>query len=197
MRITGGKAAGIEFFSPRSMKIRPVLERSRIALFASLGALDNFEVLDLYAGSGAFGLEAASRGASKVTFVDNDFTTAKTISENVSKLLNAGLVFFCSVAKYDVKKFFKVYLGLSPNLIFIDPPYKSLNTSLKMLFNDDHFAKIAEHANIIVKTPEKFDVSVIQNSKFAELVKQRRFGGTDFCFVKIKNTNKKEQKENN
>ncbi|HRU02327.1 MAG TPA: RsmD family RNA methyltransferase, partial [Victivallales bacterium] len=69
MRITGGIVSGIEFFSPKGTA-RPILERSRISLFSSLGPFDGLKVIDIFAGSGAFGLEAASRGASEVIFVE-------------------------------------------------------------------------------------------------------------------------------
>ena len=186
MRITGGKASGIEFFSPRSMQTRPVLERSRISLFASIGKLDDKIILDLFAGSGAFGLEAASRGAAEAIFVENNPAAVKTISENIAKIQKAGVSSSFKIIKSDAEAFIRSNSDLSPDFIFIDPPYKSLDYFFRSFFNLSMFAKIAKHATIIVKTPEKFDVSPIQNSIYGELIRQRRFGGTDFCFVKIK-----------
>ena len=85
-RIIGGSAGGRRINTPRGVNTRPTSDRVREALFSAVeawcGSLAGLRVLDLYAGSGAVGLEARSRGAGVVTLVEHDRRTAALISEN-------------------------------------------------------------------------------------------------------------------
>jgi 16S rRNA (guanine966-N2)-methyltransferase len=118
MRISGGDARGIKLKVPKG--IRPASERVRQAIFSSLGhhVLDA-RVLDLYAGSGAYGLDALSRGAASAVFVDTD---AHTCRENITA---AGFGPDATVRRSDVGR----YLARSASadgpfdLVFVDPPY--------------------------------------------------------------------------
>ncbi len=183
MRITGGIASGIEILSPKC-ETRPALERSRIALFSSLGDISGLCAADLFAGSGAFGLEAASRGASELIFVDENPSACKTIATNMAKIEKAGVGARYNVFRSDVFRFLRGSGSLRPDLLFLDPPYADASSVLKRLLDDDAFAKFAETARIIVKVPDKFDVSVVVDSRHGELAGTRRFGGTDFLFVR-------------
>ena len=71
VRVTGGRLGGRRLVAPRGARTRPTSDRVRESLFAVLGPLDGARVLDLFAGSGALGLEALSRGAARATFVDS------------------------------------------------------------------------------------------------------------------------------
>ena len=89
MRITGGEARGIQLDAPRSPHFRPTSDRVRSALFQIISeALIEARVLDLYAGSGALGIEALSRGAKAADFVEQDGRLCRTIERNLRK---AGL----------------------------------------------------------------------------------------------------------
>jgi 16S rRNA (guanine966-N2)-methyltransferase len=91
MRVVGGELRGRRLRAPRSQKVRPTSERVREAVFDilySLGGVDGMQVVDLFAGSGALGIEALSRGAAAVTFVDRDPATLATLREN---LVSVGL----------------------------------------------------------------------------------------------------------
>ncbi len=183
MRITGGIASGIEILSPKC-EMRPALERSRIALFSSLGDISGLRTADLFAGSGAFGLEAASRGAQELIFVDENPSACKTIAANIAKIEKAGVLAKFNVHRSDVFRFIQRSENLRPGLLFLDPPYADTPGALKRLLDDDAFAKFAEAARIIVKVPDKFDVSAVVDSRHGKLAGARRFGGTDFLFVK-------------
>ncbi len=122
-RIIGGAAGGRRLETPRGQTTRPTSDRVREALFSAVeartGSLDGLRFLDLYAGSGAVGLEAWSRGAGVVTLVEHDRRTAALISRNAATLgfarahvvaaSVAGVLQSTPTAPYDV--------------VFSDPPY--------------------------------------------------------------------------
>ena len=123
MRIVAGKYRHRLIEYPNDISIRPTKDRIREALFSALGDITNLEVLDLYAGSGAMGIEAISRGAHRCTFVDYYPVAIKTVKANLTNLdiSNYELIFdkdFNALAKLkeENKKF---------DLIILDPPYKS------------------------------------------------------------------------
>src|SRR4051795_11235802 len=89
-RIIGGTAGGRRLATPSGPTTRPTTDRVREALFSSIeswcGSLHGLRFLDLYAGSGAVGLEAWSRGAGVVTFVEHDRRTARLVADNAQEL---------------------------------------------------------------------------------------------------------------
>ena len=121
-RIIGGTAGGRRLRTPTGDATRPTSDRVREALFSALesefGSLHGLRVLDLYAGSGAVGLEAGSRGAVAVTLVESDRRTARLIEENARVVGIAAEVHAQTVARV---------LAGSPrapyDLVFADPPY--------------------------------------------------------------------------
>src|SRR3989304_9934116 len=89
MRITSGSLKGRRLKSPGRLKIRPPLDQLKQSVFNILaGEIEGKEVLDLYAGAGSFGLEALSRGAAGVVFVESAFEACRLLKENL-KLLSA------------------------------------------------------------------------------------------------------------
>ena len=127
LRVIAGQARGCRLAVPEGDSTRPTLGRVREAMFnslASLGLIDQSRVLDLYAGTGALGIEALSRGASAVTFVENQFDAVQTLQTN---LVATG--FMCrSVIMYDdVDAALKVLREHENEQMFdvaiIDPPY--------------------------------------------------------------------------
>ena len=85
MRITGGRARGIKLKVPNKKITRPATDRMREAVFSSLGAsVQNSQVLDLFAGTGSYGLEALSRGAAGVCFVENNRAAIKCLEINTA-----------------------------------------------------------------------------------------------------------------
>jgi len=86
MQIIAGKFGGRQLATPRGNRTRPMSQRVRAALFNMLGDISGLSVLDAYAGSGALGLEAISRGAESALLIDIDHTAARTISDNIKAL---------------------------------------------------------------------------------------------------------------
>src|SRR5205809_3338133 len=86
MRIIAGSRKGARIFAPKGMDTRPTGDRVREAAFNLIGPVDDATVLDLFAGSGAMGLEALSRGAATAVFVESDREACCTIDRNLEKL---------------------------------------------------------------------------------------------------------------
>src|SRR5437867_6706855 len=123
MRIIAGIAKGMQLAVPRGGNVRPTSDRVRGAIFSSLGAhVVGARVLDLYAGTGAFGLEAASRGAEAVTFVEQ---STEAIQKTIAGLQrNRGVRCEFEVLRGDVASQLRRLTGPF-SLIFADPPYET------------------------------------------------------------------------
>ena len=122
MRIVGGKYRHrLIVYPDDATHTRPTKDRVREAIFSAVGDITNYNVLDLYAGSGAMGIEALSRGASHCVFVDNSVIAIKTIKENVTNLKIPN-------EEYEIiKNRDLVALDLLQqkfDLIILDPPYE-------------------------------------------------------------------------
>ena len=122
-RIIGGAAGGRRLVTPRGVATRPTSDRVREALFSAVeawcGSLDGLRFLDLYAGSGAVGLEAWSRGAGVVTFVEQDRKTAALIARNADALGVAR----ANVAATSVITALRKTPSAPYDIAFLDPPY--------------------------------------------------------------------------
>ena len=122
MRIVGGKYRHrLIVYPDDATHTRPTKDRVREAIFSAIGDITNYNVLDLYAGSGAMGIEALSRGASHCVFVDNSVIAIKTIKENVTNLKIPN-------EEYEIiKNRDLIALDLLKqkfDLIILDPPYE-------------------------------------------------------------------------
>ena len=126
MRIVAGSCKGARIVAPRGRATRPTSDRVREALFQILGSVEGMRVLDLFAGSGALGLEALSRGASNAVFVESDRDAVRTIERNVERLGLAG----ASVVRSDAVRFLAAEAG-QYDVVFVDPPYEMVE-SLRM-----------------------------------------------------------------
>jgi 16S rRNA (guanine966-N2)-methyltransferase len=121
MRIIAGDRRGARISTPPGEHTRPTSDRAREAAYNLIGAVDDAAVLDLFAGSGAMGLEALSRGARRCLLVDCDRTACAVIRDNVAKLTLTGALVLC-------KDVFQVLreerrAGRTYELVLADPPY--------------------------------------------------------------------------
>ncbi len=125
LRIIGGSRRGHRLRVPVSAVVRPTGERVREAVFDVLGPIEGLAVLDLFAGSGALGLEALSRGARMATFVENDPQVLGVLHDNVRAL---GFSATAEVLNTDYKDALSAFAarGRSFDLLFVDPPYRML-----------------------------------------------------------------------
>jgi 16S rRNA (guanine966-N2)-methyltransferase len=122
MRVVAGSYKGQRLAAPRRRSTRPTQDRVREALFNLLGPVEDLLVVDLYAGSGALGIEALSRGARNTTFVDSDPLSVRTIRDNLVRL---GIT-EAAVVRAGVPSFLRsaARRGESWDLAFCDPPYR-------------------------------------------------------------------------
>lgn len=129
MRVTGGTLGGRLLKTPKGEAVRPTQDMVRQALFSSFAAyVPGCRFLDLFAGSGAVGLEAWSRGATSVGWVENDASAFKVLRENVETLCGpvgpGGAGNGAKTVRSDVFRFLRSEQGIgSYDLIFADPPY--------------------------------------------------------------------------
>lgn len=159
MRITGGLARGIPLKAPSGEATRPATDYLREALFSSLGPLDpDANTLDLFAGTGAYGLEALSRGALKVTFVEKHSGTLRYLQNNLAavekSLAHQARPRCTGIVERDV---FRWQPGARFDLIIADPPYPLWESR-----GDDLLAHIspwlnpAESARLILEAPGNY-----------------------------------------
>lgn len=120
VRITGGIARGLSLFAPPLSQVRPTSDRVRGALFQLVGeAVSDASVLDLYAGTGALGIEALSRGAARADFVEQDVRLCHAIRRNLE---NAGFADRGRVCRVRVEQALAFLKG-PYRLVLVDPPY--------------------------------------------------------------------------
>src|SRR5829696_4569514 len=119
MRIIAGTHRGRRIAAPKGLSTRPTGDRVREAAFNLIGPVDGARVLDLFAGSGALGLEALSRGAAGVTFVESDRAACRVISANLAKLRLTRARVLCADAVWTLRQDVRSY-----DLVLVDPPYE-------------------------------------------------------------------------
>ena len=122
MRVVAGTFKGRRLSAPPGKGVRPTADRVREALFSILGTVEGMRVLDLFAGSGALGIEALSRGASEAVFVERDARAVAALRRNLATVgvraavhRRDALAYLSSAARG----------GASFDLVFLDPPYSS------------------------------------------------------------------------
>lgn len=172
MRITGGILKGRQILFPKNSNIRPTTDKVRSALFSILGDIIGYRILDICCGTGSFGIEALSRGASHVTFIDLDTNPLK---------LNTPLLkeFSFSVIKGDfIKKL--ALIEDKFDIIFLDPPYQkySLNVMLEAIYNSDI---MSDEGVLIIEESKKI---IIPAEHPLKLIDKRIYGDTSLLFFK-------------
>lgn len=177
MRIVGGKFRGRQIASPSGNKTRPMTDEMREAVFNILGPIDGAVVLDAYAGSGAIGLEALSRGAAHVDAIEKSRDAARIIRQNVGSL---GADNLYQLYEQPVSAVTKSALASKKyDLIFADPPFSSLNVDVL-----EQLSKyLTPGGLLILKTPGSTDSPSVSTLK---LVDARKYGGSMICFYKRK-----------
>lgn len=121
IRIISGKFGGRKIQAPDTSRTHPMSERIRNALFNSVGSeIHDARVLDAFAGTGAVGLEALSRGASHVTFIEKDRVAQKVLTENIQTL---GVENTTEIIRTSVASWLSMHQGEAFDVIFVDPPY--------------------------------------------------------------------------
>ena len=152
MRIIAGSRKGHTIVAPKGLDTRPTSDRAREAAFNLIGPVDDARVLDLYAGSGALGLEALSRGAAQAVFVDADREACRTIERNLDKLRLTGAVVVFSDAAQALAA--DAAGGRQYDLVLVDPPYR-LFSDVEPVLSRYVPAVLAENGIVVVETSER------------------------------------------
>ncbi len=177
MRITGGKARGIQLKAPRGMKTRPAADVIRESLFSSLGnQVDGLSFLDLFAGTGAYGLDAWSRGASGGVFVEKGRDSVECLNENIRRVGKSAALDVSTVVckRYDVFKW-RYTRQEKFDLVVADPPYELYPKVQEDLF------RIAEDlvgvgGSLVIEKPGRLIVSSVGWEQVSEFGKPKGDG---------------------
>lgn len=156
MEILGGSARGMSLKVPAGREVRPTSVRSRRALFDMLGDLTGKHFCDFFAGSGAVGIEAASRGATHVLLVEKASPALGAIRDNVKHVQR-----FCPETLFQILPgtlpgCLRKLAGAAPcpDLIFADPPYAESANLLDAMLNDSDFCRWASDPLILWELPD-------------------------------------------
>ena len=179
LRIIAGALKGKKLYSVEGTKTRPTSDRVREAIFNIISMrIGGAEVLDLFAGTGAYGLEALSRGAGRAVFADVDRDAILTLKRNIQACrLQAKTKIF----QWDIKKSLNRLKTIAPafNLVFMDPPYDQnlIRPGLENLLACECLAK---GACIVIEHGSR--ESLPESQDLIQLTDQRRYGKTIVSF---------------
>ena len=168
MRIIAGTHRGHRIAAPKGLDTRPTSDRVRESAFNLIGPVAGASVLDLFAGSGAMGLEALSRGAETATFVEADRNAAETIDQNLAKLRLTGARIVRSDAVRALAA--EASAGRKYDLVLVDPPY-DLYPDLEPMFARYLPHVLAEGGLVVVETGARVEPELP-----LELRTSRRYG---------------------
>lgn len=182
MRIIGGELRGKKLAPLRGTVIRPTADRIREALFSIIAAkVPGANMLDLFAGTGAFGLEALSRGAASAVFIDNAVGSFKTLEKNIAacRMQDRARVF-----RWDIIRNLNCLGSTSPafDIVFLDPPYNR-NAVLPTLQNLAQSDALAPGAAVIIEHSPSEVIADLPGG--LSLMDQRRYGKTLVSFLSI------------
>ena len=180
MRVIAGSAGGFHLAVPKS-GVRPTMDRVKAAIFSSLGdAIPGEKILDLFAGSGALGIEALSRGAASAVFVEEDRQSIVVIEKNLAKTKLKG-----RVRQENVFEFLRRSAGKETfKIIFADPPYektKSGERFTEKLLANESLPRLLEPDGIFVL--EKQPSESLPEMKQWCVLRQKTYGATEVIFL--------------
>ena len=181
MRVIAGSAGGIQLQVPAT-DVRPTMDRVKAAIFSSLGEqIIGARVLDLFAGTGALGIEALSRGAASAVFVEKNAAAVRMIEQNFIRTKLRG-----RVVKQEVFAFLESALHAELfDVIFADPPYektKSGGEFTRLLLSNRQLAALLDPSGTFVL--EKRPAEQVVSSDLWEIARARTYGTTEVLFLR-------------
>lgn len=183
MRIISGTARGTKLYTLEGQNTRPTLDRVKESLFNIIqNDIPNSIFLDLFSGSGAIGLEAASRGAKKVILCDKSKDAIRIINKNIEK---THLKEKTELYNLDYEILLKTKINEKVDIIYIDPPYdsdfaiKSIEYIIKQKITN-------EDTIIIIETDKEENVLKELKEKEVEIRDKRKYGRAMLIFLKIR-----------
>ncbi len=183
MRIIGGKARGTKLYTLEGKTTRPTLDRVRESLFNILQfQLKDSIFVDLFAGSGACGIEAVSRGAKKAILCDKSKQAIEIIKRNIEKTNTQNQIEYYQTS---FELLLKTKLKEKPNITFIDPPYNTdfAYEAVKIMLENN---LIGEDSIIIIETDQEAKIiQQLQNLEI-EIMDKRKYGRAHLIFLSQK-----------
>jgi 16S rRNA (guanine966-N2)-methyltransferase len=182
VRVIAGSAGGLSLHLPKS-DLRPTMDVVKGAIYSSLGeAIVGARVLDLFAGSGALGIEALSRGAAAVTFVESDRRAVAAIERNLEKTRLSG-----EVQAMDVFRYLDRFAGHgSFDVILADPPYAKAagerDFTPELLGSESLRVALAPQGVFIL---EHLPGAKLPLRDVWECLRQKRYGATEVAFLRL------------
>jgi 16S rRNA (guanine(966)-N(2))-methyltransferase RsmD len=184
MRIIAGTAKGRKLQAPKGSKTRPTSDRVREAIFSIVGDLvEDARVLDLYAGTGAMGLEALSRGARHAVFVEMNPAALQYLNTNIETCRcqdRSGVV-----SRPVISYLEQINPGDNFDLVFADPPYLSDQGTLTLLAISKHAKPLKRCLIILEHAPNRPPEPVPDNM---DKVDTRKYGNVNVTFLQFKET---------
>ena len=187
MRIIGGKNRGKKIIMPLDNKTRPLRDLVKESIFNLIEHSNNFNleiknsyILDLFSGTGSFGLECLSRGARSITFIENYKLIIKILKKNIQSIngeKNSTLIEEDCFDYFSKEKNFKNKF----DIIFLDPPYKEKNLKDILLYLIDE--KILKIGGIIILHRHKKQIDTLPNQ--IKILEEKRYGISKILFCNI------------
>ncbi|MGN1296999.1 MAG: 16S rRNA (guanine(966)-N(2))-methyltransferase RsmD [Clostridia bacterium] len=183
MRIISGKARGTKLYTLDGENTRPTLDRVKESLFNIIQSkINDCIFLDLFSGSGAIGLEAASRGAKKVILCDNSKEAIQIIKRNIEKTHTEEQIELYHTSSQEL---LENKIKEKVDIVYIDPPYKT-NLAFESVKTILDKKIINKNSIMIIETDEvERVISQVRNLKI-EIIDQRRYGRAHLIFLKEK-----------
>ena len=180
MRVIAGMAKGCKLNSIDDLSTRPTLDRVKEPLFSIIqNFIEDANVLDLFAGSGALGIEALSRGARNCTFCDKSYKAIQMVKENITK---TKMQEKSTIINKDYKKCLEM-LDEKFDIIFIDPPYKK-NIAVNSINQIIKNSLLSDRGIIILETDE--EQKIIEELEYVselEVYDKRKYGRVKLLFL--------------
>jgi 16S rRNA (guanine966-N2)-methyltransferase len=169
VRVVAGRLGGRVLRAPKGSATRPTSDRVREALFSILASVDDARVLDLFAGSGALGIEALSRGAAEATFVDSAAAAVAAVRHNLDELgLEAEVIRLPALRALACTP----VAGREYDLVFLDPPYR-MASSLGPPLSTALPPILARGARVVVESDRRAPLELDMT-----LLRERQYGDT-------------------
>ena len=183
MRIISGRARGTKLYTLEGDSTRPTLDRVKESIFNIIQSdIKDSIFLDLFAGSGAIGLEAASRGAKKVILCDKSKDAMQIIKKNIMKTHLENEV---ETYLLDFRVLLKDKLNEKLDIVYIDPPYESdfAIQAVNIILEND---LITKDSLILIETDRKEEVEEKLKKVNLRIVDERKYGRAEIFFLKMK-----------
>jgi 16S rRNA (guanine966-N2)-methyltransferase len=185
MRVVAGSAGGIQLQVPK-FGVRPTMDRVKAAIFSSLSdKIIGARVLDLFAGSGALGIEALSRGAGSALFVEQDRQSVTAIESNLARTKLNGRIrcqnVFAFLRQFNSPQKFDV--------VFADPPYEQTKSGehfSEKLLNDKNLPRVFAPGGVFVL--EKRPAEILGEPKNWRVTRDKTYGATEVLFLTPSNS---------